>query len=131
MPTIKQKIAINKLSESLRSGKPTTMKKVLTDAGYAKSVANKPKLVTDRKGWKELLDIEFPNDEVLKVHKGLLAKQEMYRNIDGEYVSSGQPHSDVKGALDLVYKLKGSYATKEDAEDKTITIHFVDCKSKS
>lgn len=109
MPTFRQKVAVKKLSDSIRSGKPKTMKCVLTESGYSKTVAKRPKLVTEGKGWKELLEQEFPDELLLQVHEQLLQKKEMLKNSDGDYEDTGQPHSDVKGALEMIYKLKGKY----------------------
>jgi hypothetical protein len=55
LTTQRTKKAFNILTEKLAKNEPVTMGKVLRQAGYSKSVSEKPKLVTETKGWKELL----------------------------------------------------------------------------
>ncbi|KKP92994.1 MAG: hypothetical protein UR96_C0002G0023 [candidate division WS6 bacterium GW2011_GWC1_36_11] len=111
MATTKQKIAVKKISENVGNTKPKSMGKILRESGYSESVSKSPRRVTESKGWKELLEDYFPSEELLKVHKRLLNKKEIV-TYQGNYIKTKQPHSDVKYALDMIYKLKGFY--KED-----------------
>lgn len=67
MATIRQKITAKKLSEIISkntvNGK-VSLGKILKEAGYADSTAKKPKLVTESKGFKELIQKRFTDDEV-------------------------------------------------------------------
>jgi hypothetical protein len=54
----------------------------------------------------------FPADKIYKIHKKLLNKKEIV-SYKGEFIKTRQPHSDVKYALDMIYKLKGFYKDNE------------------
>lgn len=116
MATTKQKIAAKKLSENIRnqrSKKP--MGKILKEAGYSESVSKSPQRVTETKGWKELMEEYFPNEYIYKIHKKILDKKEIV-SYQGSFKTTNQPHSDVKYALDMVYKLKGLYKEYEQVD---------------
>lgn len=66
MPTARQRKVVEKMAENLRSDKPKSMGKILTEVGYSKNVSEKPKIVTESKGIKELLDQYLPDDFILK-----------------------------------------------------------------
>ena len=66
MATARQKKVVEKMAENLRSDKPKSMGKILTEVGYSKNVSEKPKIVTESKGIKELLDQYLPDDFILK-----------------------------------------------------------------
>lgn len=66
MPTARQRKVVEKMAENLRSDKPKSMGKILTEVGYSKDVSEKPKIVTESKGVKELLDQYLPDDFILK-----------------------------------------------------------------
>lgn len=113
MATTRQKIAAKKLSENIRNqGSKKPMGKILKEAGYSESVSKSPQRVTETKGWKELMEEYFPNEYIYKIHKKILDKKEIivYK---GEFIKTRQPHSDVKYALDMIYKLKGLYKENE------------------
>lgn len=96
MATTKQKMALTKLSENVRKSgkKPGNLGAALKAAGYSESVCKSPQRVTKSKGWTELLDEYFPGYLVLERHRKLLD------NEDPKVVSR---------ALDMAYKLRGSY----------------------
>lgn len=96
MATTKQKIALTKLSENVRKPgkKAVNLGAALKAAGYSESVCKSPQRVTKSKGWTELLDEYFPGYLVLQRHRKLLD------NEDSRVVSR---------ALDMAYKLRGSY----------------------
>lgn len=108
MATTKQKIAVKKMSENIRKGGSKTTGQILKEAGYSESVSKSPQRVTESKGWQELMEEYFPSEYLLKKHKKLLNKKEIV-TYQGEYTKTRQPHSDVKYALDMLYKLKGLY----------------------
>lgn len=73
-PTIKQVIAFNLLSDALKQGKATALNigDILRKAGYAEEVAQSPKLVTESKGFKSLLDKYVDDDKLAKKHDSML-----------------------------------------------------------
>lgn len=114
MATTKQKIAVKKLSENIRNtkSKSTSLGKILRESGYSESVSKSPQRVTESKGWKELMEECFPTEKIYKIHKKILDKKEIIA-YKGEFIKTRQPHSDVKYALDMIYKLKGLYKDNE------------------
>lgn len=108
MATTKQKTAVKKMSENIRNGGSKSTGEILKEAGYSESVSKSPQRVTGSKGWQELMEEYFPSEYLLKKHKKLLNKKEIV-SYQGEYTKTRQPHSDVKYALDMLYKLKGLY----------------------
>lgn len=63
-PTFKQRIAFNVLSDIIRNPqgrKSISMGKVLAKAGYSTEMQKKPKLVTQSKGWLQLMEEKFPD----------------------------------------------------------------------
>jgi len=111
MATIRQRVTIEKLSEIIRkspSQKTITIGRILKSAGYSESVCKAPQRVTESKGYQELMKEYFPSDDLIKLHKKLLEKEEIvcYK---GDFKKTGQPHSDAKYALDMLYKIKGLY----------------------
>lgn len=79
MPTPKQKLAFDLISENLRNPKPdVTLGKTMLQAGYSPQVALKPKLVTESKGFRELMDAAGLDDASLtRKHKQLLESREL------------------------------------------------------
>lgn len=119
MATTRQKTAAKKLSENIgNKGSKKSMGEILKEAGYSDSVSKTPSRVTKSKGWQELMEEYFPAEYLMKIHKKILNKKEIisYR---GEYIKTRQPHSDVKYALEMLYKMKGYY--KEDSYNEEIT----------
>lgn len=114
MATTKQKIAIQKMSENIGNPNPKSTGEILRESGYSDSISKSPKRVLESKGWSELMEEYFPPEKLLKIHKKLLNKKEIV-TYQGNYIKTTQPHSDVKYALDMLYKLKGYY--KEETPD--------------
>ena len=96
MPTTKHKKAFKEVLNG------ANISKAMIKADYAPSTARSTGKLTRTKGWQELMDKHLSDSLLAKRHRELLNKTE-----------SGQPHSDVKGALDMAYKLKGSYAAEK------------------
>jgi len=121
MATTKQKIAAKKISENIRSTKIKPIGEILKESGYSESVCKSPQRVTKSKGWEKLMEEYFPTEYLYKIHKKLLNKKEIisYR---GTIIRTNQPHSDVKYALSMIYKLKGMDKEYEqfDTRDKDI-----------
>jgi len=115
MATTKQKIAAEKMSENIRNSGSKSTGEILKESGYSDSVSKSPQRVTESKGWKELMEDYFPTKTVFRVHKKLLNKKEIV-TYQGDFIKTKQPHSDVKYALDMLYKLKGMYKDSEIQE---------------
>jgi len=71
MPTILQEKVFKRKREAVRGNKPANMKKIILEAGGSLSTANKPKSITQSKGW-EMLKNQYADDE-----KALLTLNEL------------------------------------------------------
>lgn len=98
MPTLKQKKAFK---AALENG--GVVSRAMAEAGYSDSMAKNPQKLTTTPGWKELMDTHLPEDHLAERHRELLDSPK------GETANK---------ALDMAYKLKGSYAP-----DKSININ--------
>ena len=70
MATIKQKRAIQNIVENHGN-----VSKGMREAGYSPATAKNPKNLTESNGWKKLLDEYVQDEDVVKIHKGLLDAQ--------------------------------------------------------
>lgn len=73
--TLRQKLAVQKISEILRKSnghKNVSMGRVLREAGYSESVARHPDNVTKAKGFRELLGQIMPPEKVVKLQAELI-----------------------------------------------------------
>lgn len=131
MATLKQKKAARKTSESLRSDTPPTKSEILLESGYKPSIAEKPAIVFDSKGFKDELAKLIPDDLLVKRHLELLNKREVVKTFshetgETEIEITDQPDTQaVSKALDMAYKLKGSYAKETDPPPPTNTYNFI------
>lgn len=66
MPTLKQKLVASKLVEN-----GGNMGRAMVSAGYSKATAKTPQKLTERKGWKELMNKYLPDEELLQKHRQL------------------------------------------------------------
>ena len=112
-PTIKQKKVFKAV---VNGGK--TISGAMRQAGYAISTSKKTDKVTRTKGWEMLLKQHLPDSLLAKRHRELLNKREVHvikkRNGEEEVEVIDQPETQaVSKALDLAYKLKGSYAPEQ------------------
>jgi len=106
----RHKLLLKRISGNL--GKGMSLAQAMKLEGYSDSYANNPQQLKETRSWDALLKEELPDHLLAEKHKELLEKKEIF-NVDGELIKSGQPHSDVKGALDMGYKLKSKYAPEE------------------
>lgn len=67
MATEKQKAVARKIVENHGS-----VSGAMKDAGYKNNTAKNPKNLTNSKGWQELMDQYYPDDQVARIQKGLL-----------------------------------------------------------
>lgn len=74
MATIKQKILFTRISENIRNPQPDfTLGKTILEVGYSQRVSEKPKLVTESKGFRELMEANGLDDQSLtRLHNDLL-----------------------------------------------------------
>ena len=119
MATLKQKKAFK---EAVENG--GNVSRAMIDVGYSPATAHTPQKLTDTKGWKELMEEYIPDDLLARKHLELLNKREVIRwfnHATGEMEMevTDQPDGQaVPKALDMAYKLKGSYAA-----EKKVTLH--------
>ena len=134
MPTYKQKLVASKLVEN-----GGNIGKAMVDAGYSPATAKTPQKITKSKGWQELMQGYFPDEELVKAHRSLLdaEKQSTYTFSKSDsnrsikeiiesipsnkliYVRKTKTHKiayyaepdnvTISKALDLAYKVKGYY----------------------
>lgn len=118
MATENQKAAVKETMENLGKGKKVSLGKILRKHGYSEAVVKNPKIVTESKGWQELLEEALPESLLNKVHKQLVNKKEKIVIGVGkgytEIQDTGQPHSDALKAVEMARKLKGNFVEKSD-----------------
>ena len=112
MATIRQKMAAKKVLEN--NGVVST---AMLSAGYSPNTAKNPQMLTNSKGWAELMDSMLSDAKLAAVHNKLLNKKEVVIISDGakdgsHYEFTEQPHSDAAKALDMAYKLKRKYESE-------------------
>lgn len=123
MPTIKQKLAFDKIVEN-RGNVSAAMREV----GYSDNSAKNPSNLTDSDGWKDLMETYLPDSLLWDKHKKLLEKQEVVlknNNKTGkiEVIKTGEIDVQAVGkGLDMAYKLKRKYG--EDAPPPGATVNF-------
>ena len=114
---IKEKKPLERHKKVLENiGKGMTLGKAIKDAGYSQSYADNPQLIRSTASFQLQLQEVLPNSSLLKRHRQLLDKEEIFLDSKGKKVKiikTGQPHSDVKQALDMGYKLFGNYTPEE------------------
>lgn len=115
MTTIRQTKAAHKLSEIIRKSgnkKNISLAKILKEAGYSDSVTRKPKLVTERKGWKELTKDLLPDDILFERLNNLITMPlnvTLIKKGNEVIVKEELNSSTVARGLDIAFKLKGYY----------------------
>lgn len=117
-------LANNKKPRSKRK----TKEQILLEAGYAATTA-KTKIgpIQQSDGWKALMNQYLPDDLLIKRHRELLNKRETMTIVKGytgkgkdkkpvyEKIDLGPESVAVAKALDMGYKLKGTYAPEKSA----------------
>lgn len=98
-PTLKQKLAFAKVL------KGSTISQAMKDVGYSETTASTTGKLTNADGWKQLMQKYLPDSLLAKRHHALLMKEDEY----------GPDSKAVPKALDMAYKLKGSYAAEKTA----------------
>lgn len=90
MATQRQKKAFANVAEN-----GGIVSRAMIDAGYSEQTAKTPQKLTDSKAWHELMEEYMPDNKLALKHQQLLNDEESTIQVK---------------ALDMAYKLKGSYA---------------------
>ena len=111
----RHKLLLKEISKNIKSG--ITLEKAMLKAGYSKSYAKTSTHLKDTKSWQKLLETYLSDEDLAKKHNELLNKKEIIiinqKRKKFKIIKTGQPHSDVKSAIDMGYKLKGKYSPEE------------------
>lgn len=97
-PTTKQKLAFQKLTESVAAGKPKSMGLVAKEAGYGTGIQHNPHMLTNSLGFRQLL-AKIDDNEILN-----------------KVVSIAIDTSDKRASLaaaDMIFKLKDRFPDKK------------------
>lgn len=119
MPTARQRKAAKATVENMQLESPKPAGEVLKSVGYGTGLQNQPKRVLESEGFKEALHELIPDELLKEKHLELLNKQQVVvRNnvTTGEIEVIPTGEIDVQAvtkALDMAYKLKGSYAPEK------------------
>ena len=128
MATIKQKLAAEKTMEN--NG---IVSKSMKQVGYSPNTAKNPKVLTESKGWKELMEKYIPDNLLAKKHKELLTipkKVRTYIKGDLETEYEELDSNAVSKGLDMGYKLKGKYTPEKIEHSGDISITEMTAKEK-
>lgn len=132
---MKQKKAVGIISENLRQKNPTrifTMGQVLRQAGYSVAVSEKPKVVTETKGFQELVDEMLPDYDLTKVHQQVLNTMRiehmvfpLWKDPDEEELPEEELEPQPQGgALKRRHKIiEGSSLTDNDITDMLLEVN--------
>lgn len=108
MATIKQREAVKKTLENHGN-----VSKAMLEVGYSPNTAKNPKILTDSKGWQELMDKYLPDKDLAKVHRqGLKATKET------KFPDYAVRHK----YLETGYKIKGRLKESEQGSQTLILI---------
>ncbi len=96
--------------------------KAMAAIGYTPSMIHNPREVTTTKSWQALLEEHMPQSLLAKRHEELLNKRDTSLVTIGrgkkarvELIDRGPDTSAVKGALEMAYKLRGSFVAEPPA----------------
>lgn len=154
MSTLRQRIAVKKLSEIIgnsKGKKNISIGRILKEAGYSNETAKTPQLITGSKGFREEMDNAIPDKKLVDTHEELfrainINKIEFDQSLSDERIKKiieGNSGNKIKAvirtknknkvvcyywspdrltrlkAIDMGYKIKNLYQTKEEAEQET------------
>lgn len=108
--TTKQKKAVQGIVEGKTAG--TAMR----EAGYSEAMANNPQKLTTSKGFAELMDSYFPDDELLQAHKEGLQATKLVNGVEVPDYATRHRY------LKTMYKLKRKY--EPEASQPTMLVPF-------
>ncbi len=122
MATMMQRIAVEKLAEIVRKSKgqkKVTMGKILRAAGYSEAVANHPTHVTERKGFKELLEELIPDSKISeKLHQQLNSV-----TLDSYTMSAKMTDKEIEEVVSSIPNCKVRKIVR-DKLDKKVHVYF-------
>jgi len=113
MPTTKQKQAVKVV---INGGTPSEGMK---EANYAPSVVRNPQVLTESKGWKELVDQYIPDKDLAKVHKEGLKAKRFIAETQYQEAAEVPDYSTRHKFLESGYKLKGKFPKETGEGDNT------------
>jgi len=121
MPTVKQRVAIEKAVEN--GGNLT---QAMLAAQYSPATANNPQNLTKSKAWSELIEKRLPDNKLLRRHNQLLDKKEFFAvgdRGDRHLIETGEidPQAVARG-LDMAYKLKRKYPAERSGGDTNVAV---------
>lgn len=105
----RQKKVLKKILEN----RGTSMSKAMKEAGYSDAYAKNPDQLAKTKTWQEVVEETFSDETLMEKHKELLeAKKPVF--LKGMPLNISIPDYDIQvKALDMSYKIKGSYAPEK------------------
>ncbi len=101
-----------------------TLSKAMIAAGYAPSTAHVPKLVTGTKSWAMLMAEYLPEDKIAHRHSELLDKRAYRKNVEGDEVDDGPDTAAVGKALEMAYKLRGSFKDEKPVNPSAVVYNL-------
>jgi len=91
---------------------PGSVSQAMRNAGYGEGYAKNPQEFVATKTFKALLDRYLPEDKIAEVHAKFLEKRETAA-FEGEIIKGDQLHPDALKAVEMAYKLRGSFAPEK------------------
>lgn len=108
----------NTFNKVMESRGKKSVSAAMRESEYPSTTARNPQQVTRSKTWGRLLKQHLPDTLLTERHKELLNKREViiiHKGTISKVELTDQPHSDVKQALDMAYKLKDKYPKQQQA----------------
>lgn len=100
MSSLRQKIAVQKLSEIIgnsKGQKHISMGRILRESGYSEETSKTPQLVTDSKGFKEEMERYIPDEMIVKTHRILFEATNLTKMTFDNCLSDRQIKSIIEG----------------------------------
>lgn len=132
-----------------------SVSKAMRDAGYSEAYSKNPQKMKKTKAWNDLMEEYFPDNELAKVHRGLLTANRVDHMVFSPSVSNDQITEQLesvgatirkietimaqkhvwfwtqdtqarKSALDMAYKMKGRYPKEAGIENLNVFAKMTD-----
>lgn len=100
MSSLRQKIAVQKLSEIIgnsKGQKHISMGRILRESGYSEETSKTPQLVTESKGFKEEMERYIPDEMIVKTHRILFGATNLTKMTFDSSLSNRQIKSIIEG----------------------------------
>lgn len=114
MSTLRQRIAVKKLSEIIgnsKGQKNISIGRILKEAGYSDETAKTPQLVTESKGFKEELNVLMSDKTIIKTHGELFGAVKLNKMTFDNNLSDIQIKKIIESAAG--YKVRDIVRTKD------------------